>query len=270
VTTEQSTVTIGFGTLATSLGLFALVMMLAFSDDRWVTRFPPLPDFSSYKQVDEMKAAFFNYLSPIVAYHNEEIIQDRKKLEKLYKTLESGRTPPHSESRWLKQLAGDYNVEWKDDEITLTTEELLVRVDIVPVNLAVIQAAKESSWGRSRYAIEINNLFGQWCYRKGCGVVPQERSGGAKHEVRRYANISEATRSYMHNLNSHRKYSSFRKLRQQLRENGKKIDAGDLVDGLLFYSERRQQYVDEIRSMIRQYGFFHDQRVSRLQAAKKV
>jgi len=120
----------------------------------------------------------------------------------------------------------------------------------------VVQAAKESSWGRSRYAVEINNLFGQWCFKKGCGLVPKDRSDGARHEVRKFNAVSDAVRSYIHNLNSHRNYSDLRKLRQNLREKGQGIEGGDLVDGLLLYSERRQQYVDEIRSMIRQYSYF--------------
>jgi len=259
---EQAHARVSYGTLATSLALFTLIALLAFSGDRWIARFPPLPDFSSYKQVDEMKAAFFHYLSPIVEYHNRKILNERERLERIHQLIESGNTPSRSESKWLRRLANKYNVEWNDVDMTATTQELLLRVDMIPVNLAVIQAAKESSWGRSRYAIKINNLFGQWCYKKGCGVVPQERPDGARHEVRRYQSVSEATRSYLHNLNSHRKYSKLRQLRQELRLTGKQMDAGDLVDGLIFYSERRQQYVDEIRAMIRQYGYFHDQQAS--------
>jgi Bax protein len=216
-----------------------------------------------------MKAAFFDYLSPIVEYHNEKILNERKRLEKIHNIIASGGTPPHSEIKWLRQLADKYNVEWNQAETAATAQELLVRVDIVPVNLAVVQAAKESSWGRSRYALQINNLFGQWCYHKGCGVVPQERADGARHEVRKYQTVSEATRSYLHNLNSHRKYSNLRELRRNLRENGQQIEASALVDGLIFYSERRQQYVDEIRSMIRQYGFNNDQHATEVKAVQK-
>jgi Bax protein len=147
-------------------------------------------------------------------------------------------------------------VKWNEDQPIIVIQELLARVDIVPVQLAVVQAAKESSWGRSRYAVEINNLFGQWCFKKGCGLVPNDRNDGARHEVRRFNTVSDAIRSYMHNLNSHRNYSDMRKLRQDLRVKGQNIEGGDLVDGLLLYSERRQQYVDEIRSMIKQYSFF--------------
>ena len=86
--------------------------------------------------------------------------------------------------------------------------------------------------------------------------MPKDRDDGARHEVRRFNTVSDAIRSYIHNLNSHRNYSDLRKLRQDLRLKGQRIEGGDLVDGLLLYSERRQQYVDEIRSMIKQYSFF--------------
>ncbi|MGD2054310.1 MAG: glucosaminidase domain-containing protein [Gammaproteobacteria bacterium] len=270
VNTDQGSASISYGALATSLAIMLFIVMLASSADRWITRFPPLPDFTTYKQVDEMKVAFFDYLSPIVEHHNKKILNERQRLDKIQAVIQSGKTPSHSETRWLRRLANNYNVEWKGADMAAVTQDLLVKVDIVPVNLAVIQAAKESSWGRSRYAVRINNLFGQWCYKKGCGMVPQQRSDDARHEVRRYESISEATRSYMHNLNSHRKYSKLRAMRQELREQGQQIDANKLVDGLFFYSERRQQYVDEIRSMIRQYGFYHDQQLGRTKTAQKV
>ena len=260
VSSEQGSVSISYGTLATSVGLFFLLVMLAYLGDRWAARFPPLPDFTSYRQVEEMKAAFIDYMSPIVEYHNEQILSERERLEKIHRSLELGEKISHSESRWLKQLAHKYEVEWNQDQPTTVTQELLTRVDIVPVQLAVVQAAKESSWGRSRYAVEVNNMFGQWCFKKGCGLVPKERSDSARHEVRRFKSVSDATRSYMHNLNSHRNYSDLRKLRHNLRVKGQSIEGGDLVDGLLLYSERRQQYVDEIRSMIKQYSFFLRQR----------
>ena len=258
---EQGSVNISFGTLATSIALLIFLVMLAYLGDRWVARFPPLPDFGSYKQAEQMKAAFFDYLSPIVEYHNEQILNERKRLQQMHKVLGLGKMPSRSESRWLKKLAGEYNVEWKDD-LAGVAQELLTRVDIVPVKLAVIQAAKESSWGRSRYAVQINNLFGQWCYKKGCGTVPRERTNGARHEVRKFSSVSDSTRSYIHNLNSHRNYASLRKLRQALRESGQAIEGSELVDGLLLYSERRQKYVEEIRSMIRQYSYFQKQQVN--------
>jgi Bax protein len=249
-------VNISYGTLATTVTLLVFLAMLVSLSDRWAGRFPPLPDFSSYTQVKEMKAAFIDYLSPIVEYHNQQILSERKRLEKIHGSLELGEPVSYSESRWLKQLANKYEVAWNQDQPISVTQELFTRVDIVPVQLAVVQAAKESSWGRSRYAVEINNLFGQWCFKKGCGLVPRDRSDGARHEVRKFSSVSDAIRSYIHNLNSHRNYSDLRMLRHNLRAKGRSIEGGDLVDGLLLYSERRQEYVDEIRSMIKQYSYF--------------
>ena len=268
VNNQRGDVSISHGTIATSVALLFFLAMLVFLGDRWAARFPPLPDFGAYKQVDDMKAAFIDYMSPIIEYHNERILNERKRLEKIHRAIEIGNKVSYSEMKWVKQLAGKYQVEWVPEQPLVVTGELLTRVDIVPVQLAVVQAAKESSWGRSRYAVQINNLFGQWCYQKGCGVIPRDRTKGAKHEVRRFESVSDATRSYMHNLNSHHNYSNLRKLRHRLRAEGRSIEGGDLVDGLLFYSERRQQYVDEIRSMIKQYSYFLGQQAGNISAAK--
>ena len=259
VTTRQESVGISYGALATSVALFVFLTMLVFLGDRWSARFSPLPDFGSYKQVKEMKAVFIDYMLPIIEYHNSQILSQRKRLVKIHKTIELGTTISYSELKWLKQLAKSYEVKWDEDEPVAVTQELLTRVDIVPVQLAVVQAAKESSWGRSRYAVQINNLFGQWCFTKGCGLIPEERPKGARHEVRKFQSVSDSTRSYIHNLNSHRNYSNLRMLRSNLRAEGQNIEGSELVDGLLFYSERRQQYVDEIRSMIKQYSYFVNQ-----------
>ena len=270
VNNQQAAVRICHGTIATSVALLFFMAMLVFLGDRWAARFPPLPDFGSYQQVDDMKAAFIDYMSPIIEYHNERILNERKRLEIIHHAIELGNKVSYSEMRWIKQLAEKYQVEWNRDRPAAVTQELLTRVDIVPVQLAVVQAAKESSWGRSRYAVQVNNLFGQWCYQKGCGVIPKDRTEGAKHEVRKFRTVSDATRSYMHNLNSHHNYSNLRKLRQDLRAEGRSIEGSDLVDGLLFYSERRQQYVDEIRSMIKQYSYFLGQQASKNNAMKGV
>ena len=248
--------TISYGAVGTSLTLFIFVVMLASLGSRWSAKFPPLPDFASYQGVAEMKAAFISYMTPIIEYHNDRILRDRTRLQKMHDALESGETLSYTEMKWVRLLADRYRVQWHQDRISAVTDELLTRVDIVPVQLAVVQAAKESSWGRSRYAVKVNNLFGEWCYQQGCGIVPMERSKGAIHEVRRFRSVSDSTRSYMHNLNSHHNYSNLRQLRQDLRAKGHTIEGGDLVDGLLLYSERRQRYVDEIRSMIRQYSYF--------------
>jgi Bax protein len=127
----------------------------------------------------------------------------------------------------------------------------LARVDTVPLSLVLAQAANESSWGQSRFAQEGNNLFGEWCFREGCGIVPEQRSAGKSHEVAAFDSVNASVRSYLHNLNTGRAYAALRKLRQQARAAGEAPKAMVLASGLARYSERGLAYVHEIKAMIR-------------------
>ena len=108
--------------------------------------------------------------------------------------------------------------------------------------------------------VEGNNLFGQWCYNPGCGIVPRRRLSDATHEVQKFDSISDAIASYLNNLNSHRQYDMLRTIRADLKSNKLEVSGLALAEGLLFYSERRQEYVDEVKAMIRQYHRYIDNR----------
>ena len=221
-----------------------------------LTWFPPLPDFNLYKTVDKRKAAFIEYLTPIVEYQNVKILWDRGHLEHILRLIVNGETLSNTDAKWLEKLANKYDVEWDKGNPGAVVLKLARRVDIIPVSLAIVQAAKESSWGRSRYAVQCNNLFGQWCYDEGCGVIPLQRLPDAIHEVKTFKSVNDATRSYIHNLNTHPQYEILRKIRQQLRVHNILITGKVLADGLLYYSERREVYVEEVKSMILQYRLF--------------
>mgnify|MGYP000465840695 CR=1 FL=1 len=128
--------------------------------------------------------------------------------------------------------------------------ELLLYVDIIPESLVLAQAANESAWGTSRFALEGNNYFGQWCFRKGCGLVPEQRDDEAEHEVRRFKNARQSVFAYIDNLNINRAYADLREKRSELRQNGQEITGLTLASGLHSYSERGQDYIDEIESLI--------------------
>jgi len=95
--------------------------------------------------------------------------------------------------------------------------DLVGRVDVVPPSLAIAQAAEESGWGTSRFAVEANAVFGQWTFRKGAGVVPERRDPGKRHEVRSFEGLRQSVSAYMHNLNIHWAYKEFRRVRRELR-----------------------------------------------------
>ncbi len=243
--------TIGFG-VAVGLALGVAVVLLATRDDG-------LPDLRGIEQVDARKAAFFGYLRPIVEAKNRAIADDRERLLTIaQKFAEQGRISVLDEL-WLRRLARDYRLEWTSDAPGELIAELKRRVDIVPIPLVLVQAAKESGWGTSRFAREANNLFGQWCYREGCGVVPKRRVAGANHEVRSFASVGRAIDAYLRNINSGNAYARLRQIRAGLRAQGKRLTGAALADGLLFYSQRRQAYVEEVKSMLRQYHDFVDE-----------
>ena len=132
---------------------------------------------------------------------------------------------------------------------------MLRRIDIVPADLALAQAALESAWGRSRFAKEGNNYFGHWCFVKGCGLVPQDRPQGARHEVARFSSAAESVRRYMHNLNSHPRYTELRLIREQSRDQNEPFTGSDLAAGLEGYSELGDEYIDMVRGLIRHNRF---------------
>ena len=113
------------------------------------------------------------------------------------------------------------------------------------------QAAMESAWGTSRFAREGNNLFGQWCYQPGCGIVPKRRREGQVHEVASFDVVDAAVASYLRNINSHRAYADLRAARADLRAANQPVTGNAMANHLLRYSERGLDYVEEIQSMIR-------------------
>lgn len=210
-----------------------------------------LPDFSAYDDVGEMKRAFFSHLAPAIRAENRRVLDQRQRLLDIVEDYETGAGIGWLDRRWLKNLAEEYALEWDEQDPRLTLELLRRRVDMVPLPLALVQAATESGWGRSRFAAEGNNLFGQWCYTPGCGLIPANRSKGAQHEVAAFDSVRDAVASYLRNLNTHDAYLPLRRLRQQQREAGQIPRAETLIDGLIRYSERREDYVEEIRTVLR-------------------
>lgn len=237
--------------IAIALIVLALgILMLLW----WVARPEPLPDFAAYQQVGAKKQAFFNYVGARVATANAALLADRGKLQELRAELDAEGSLSWMEQRWLNDLAERYEVEPDGDASAAELVGVLLRrVDIVPASLALVQAAKESGWGTARFAVEGNNLFGQQCFEKGCGQMPEQRAAGRRHEVADFDTVQASVQAYMHNLNTHPRYARFRSIRASQREReARKLSGITLADGLLAYSERGEAYVSEVKAMIRQ------------------
>ena len=203
----------------------------------------PVPDFSAEPDVDSKKAAFFDYLKPHIQELNAQIAADRARLIQY-----SAAGPGLFDHIHLRRLQLAYLSE--EQRSHGSYEELLKRVDEIPISLALVQAAKESGWGASRFAQEGFNFFGQQCFHRGCGFTPRNRAAGRQHEVARFKSARDAVRSYVHNLNTHPRYQAFRELRANSRQAGEALSGTTLALGLQGYSERGSAYVEEVQSMI--------------------
>ncbi len=212
-------------------------------------RYGPTPDFSVIKNVKEKKQRFFNYFAPIVADENQRILQHRETLKPIYSKLLRNRKLSMNEIRLVDEYAESYKIKPQDDKAQQLAKTL-DRANAVPVSLALAQAANESAWGTSRFATQGNNFFGQWCFNKGCGLVPLQRGAHSSHEVRVFNNAAESVKAYIRNINTHAAYEGLRQLRAQAEKEGMLASGSLLAEGLLSYSERGHAYVDEIQSMI--------------------
>ena len=208
----------------------------------------PLPDFTQYQNVKAKKSAFFNYILPLVQAQNTTIKNQREQLAELKHLSEQEYSRSHR--KLILDLAKEYRLN-SESATKKEVAELLLRVDQVPASLALAQAAMESAWGTSRFAVQGNNLFGQWCYQKGCGLVPLRRNAGSTHEVAKFDSVSDAIKSYLKNINTHRAYADLRNDRASLRSAGEPITGHQLAEGLIDYSELREAYVHEIQAVIR-------------------
>lgn len=224
--------------LTAGLALFWLVLHVATT----------IPDFRDFPAGPERKAAFFAFMQPLIEQENDSVRQVR---EQLLAIAADDDDPGWLERRWLRRIAVQYGLEPPIVIDEQFTGELLRHVDSVPVSLALAQAAKESGWGTSRFARKGNNLFGQWCFEAGCGLVPKSRVAGATHEVETFFSPQQSVAAYLHNLNSHTKYRAFRAERARLRRNNRNLSGMLLAETMSQYSERRDAYVLEIKQLIR-------------------
>ncbi|NQY88423.1 MAG: glucosaminidase domain-containing protein [Colwellia sp.] len=210
-----------------------------------------LPDFAAIRDVKSKKKKFFDFMRPAVVRQNNELLATRIKLNLWLEHISLELPLSIQEQQELTALVKRYRVN-KDASPLSQVNELLVRVDVVPMPLVLVQAANESAWGTSRFSRIGLNFFGIWCYRQGCGMVPSGRNVGAKHEVAAFKSLDAAVARYFHNLNSNNAYRVFRTIRFELRAQDQPLNPEVLATGLLPYSERGADYVIDITKMLRQ------------------
>ena len=210
------------------------------------------PDFAAVVEIDARKQQFFQFLKDYIDSANAEVLETRQQLQGYDEIAANGGRFSPTERAWILTLADEYDFDGSELSEREITAELMKRVDEVPLAMALAQAANESAWGTSRFALEGNNIFGQWCFESGCGLVPLQRQGNASYEVRKFESIGESVRAYIKNINSQYSYEGLRELRARMRRRNEPLNAFDLAAGLAAYSERGENYVDEVQNLILQ------------------
>lgn len=208
---------------------------------------PAIPTFKDFAAGAPRKQAFFKFMAPLIQKANADILEKRQRLQDLIQSKDLSK----NDQAWLKQQADAYGEDNFNPMQSNDLKALLVKIDSIPPALALAQGANESAWGTSRFARQANNYFGQWCFSKGCGLVPKQRNDGASHEVRAFDHPYQSVVSYLHNLNTHRTYEKLRKIRAKTRQKGQTPTGLEMAEGLVNYSQRKHEYVKELQSMIR-------------------
>ena len=206
-----------------------------------------------YKEIEDTKhrkAMFLRILLPLVLLENEELEEVRNRMNTLLENIEQGKELSFDQLADLKSIARKYNIKGNPLTNPEVRKMLRKRVDVVPPSLALAQAANESGWGNSRFAMEASNLFGIWTYNKKKGVVPDKRDNGEKHLVRKFDSLRDSVRVYMHTLNTHRAYTELREIRSRMKESGMDLNGIRIAEGLKQYSSLGEKYIRLIQEII--------------------
>ena len=205
----------------------------------YFTQFPR--DLDNLQSVQLKKETFIKIVLPLIVAENEKILDDREKL----KVLIEKKFTSDAEKQWLRQKLLEYKVKKGN------LDELLIRMDMIPVSIALAQAAKESGWGTSRFALEGNAIFGQWTW-DGQGIAPLKRDGDKNHKILKFPILRASVKAYKNNLNTHKSYLKFREKRKSLRSKNKNITGLALTDTLKNYAQTGSEYTKILNQIITQ------------------
>ena len=204
----------------------------------YLTKLPK--DLKTLGNTKEKRELFIKIILPLILDENEKIIEDRKKLFKIlgknFNTV--------GERVWLKRRFKEYKIEDQD------LAKLKMRMDIIPVSIAIAQAANESGWGTSRFALEGNALFGQWTWSKK-GISPKNKDPNQSHKILQFQILKASVRAYKNNLNTHNAYQEFRETRAKLKQKDGQINGLELTKYLKNYAAIGEKYVVILEDIIK-------------------
>ena len=223
----------------------------------YFTQFPR--DLDALQSTKLKKETFIKIVLPLIVAENERILADRQKLL----LLSDKKFTTDLEKQWLRQKLLEYKVKKGD------LKQLATRMDIIPTSIALAQAAKESGWGTSRFALEGNAIFGQWTW-SGQGIAPLDRESNKNHKILKFPILRASVKAYQNNLNTHKSYSKFRQKRMALRDKNKKINGLELTETLNNYAQTGSEYTKKLNQIIKQNRLMDFEPVKLVNSVKKI
>ena len=223
----------------------------------YCTQFPK--DLNEIESVRLKKETFIKIVLPLIVAENEKILADRKKL----KLISKKKLTTDLEKQWLRQKLLEYKV--KKGNI----KDLIARIDTIPTSIALAQAAKESGWGTSRFALEGNAIFGQWTWT-GQGIAPLDRESNKKHKILKFPILRASVKAYQNNLNTHKSYIKFREKRLSIREKNQTVKGLDLTDTLNNYAQTGSEYIKILNQIIKQNRLYDFEPVRLVNSIKQI
>lgn len=217
------------------LGIFLCMSIFSFSnslDQRGNTiKITQAKEFEQIKNKGK-KQIFIEVLIPIIDGIKAGINKEREYVE----TLLEKENLAEEEKKYLEEMFSKYNVK------SLKIDDLLNNMIIPPTSLILAQASLESGWGRSKVAVEGNNLFGM---RSTLKDPKRAVKVGTKDFYKKYDTIEASVKDYIMTLSRHKSYVH---LRGGI-NSGK--DSIELVKLLGNYSEVKNVYEQRLTQIIK-------------------
>lgn len=209
---------------------------------------PSIPaDFKHIKDIDKKKKLFIHFMLPLIIEEQQRIKQKRE-LAQLMLNNTTELTEANT-INWFNRLTKEYNIK---NTLSFAEKKRLLfnRLDGLPASLILAQAAIESGWGTSRFAIEGNSLFGEWTYNKKNSLTPKQRDTGKSHQIKAFPTLQASIHSYMRNINRNHAYRELRAMRTEMRLNNQQLDPLTLATGLHRYSQKGGEYVKMVQALL--------------------
>ena len=201
-------------------------------------------DFNMIESPKEKKDLFIKFLLPLILKKNEELKGQRDRLLKIKEKIANKKSLNDEENEFFENVKREYKTE------TQSIDDILVKLDEMSVSMALGQAIQETGWGESRFLIQGNSIFAEWTWG-GEGMLPRARKNGLIHRIKTFPTLYDSVDSYGNNLNKTRYYAGFRKMRAQLRAEGRPLVGRWLMSSMTRYSTEKDKYILDVKKIIR-------------------